>query len=158
MLLHSQEVGCPEELVDACWEFVGQLRRGRQGLCHSREAVAEMVGAMLGWGSPALAFIRRVRHPPFPSRFCSAFSPVSLQISSLQAPTVPSCSSNAFFGRFQSDCSPFSCRFQAVRQAAACFVSSSYFLTYCYCFSTATRHMSFALAFKHVFGCGLRWL
>ncbi len=55
--------------MDACWELVNELRKGRKGLTHSREALAEMVAAMLGWGSPALAFIRRVNTSPAARRF-----------------------------------------------------------------------------------------
>ena len=50
-----------EELIDAFWDFVSQLKRGRQGMTYSRESVAEMVTAMLNWGSAKLSFIRRVR-------------------------------------------------------------------------------------------------
>lgn len=55
-----QDNGCLDELVDACWEFVLELKKGRQGLTHTRSVVADMVVAMLNWGSPALGFIRRV--------------------------------------------------------------------------------------------------
>ena len=54
-----------EEMSCACWDFVLELRRGRHSLGHSREAVVEMVHAMLMWGSPALAFVRKVCHQSF---------------------------------------------------------------------------------------------
>lgn len=55
-----QDSQCVEEMSSACWDFVLELKRGRRGLGYSREAVAEMVNAMLMWGSTALAFIRKV--------------------------------------------------------------------------------------------------
>lgn len=55
-----QDSQCVEEMSCACWDFVLELRRGRRSLGYSREAVVEMVNAMLMRGSPALGFIRKV--------------------------------------------------------------------------------------------------
>ena len=49
-----------EEMCDAFWEFVLELKKGRKSLAHTREMVSEMVKAMIVWGSPALNFIRKV--------------------------------------------------------------------------------------------------
>ncbi len=59
-----QDSQCVEEMSCACWEFVLELKRGRRGLGYSQDAVAEMVNAMLMWGSPSLAFIRKVGDSP----------------------------------------------------------------------------------------------
>ena len=59
-MLLQDNVGL-EELIDAFWDFVSQLKRGRQRMALTRESVAGMVTAMLNWGSAELSFIRRVR-------------------------------------------------------------------------------------------------
>lgn len=56
----AQDVKSVDEMCNACWEFVLELRKGRRSLAHTRENIAEMINAMLLWGSPAIGFIRTV--------------------------------------------------------------------------------------------------
>ena len=58
-----QENVASEELTDAFWEMVCELKRGRQGVSYSREDVSGMVNSMLNYRSLELGFIRRVRSP-----------------------------------------------------------------------------------------------
>ena len=50
-----------EELIEAFWEMVCELKRGRQIITYSREDVSDMVNSMLNHRSVDLGFIRRVR-------------------------------------------------------------------------------------------------
>lgn len=59
-----QGIVASDELVNAFWEMVVELKRADSGLEYTREGVQDMVFSMLNWRTVDLGFIRRVRHPP----------------------------------------------------------------------------------------------
>ena len=66
----AQASAASEDLVDAFWEFVIELKCRREALQMTRTEVAEMANAMLEWHSPDLGFIRRASFTPAAAPHC----------------------------------------------------------------------------------------